>query len=642
LAVLSTENSTSGSAKNNVRPYVIPNSNNSPLRLIWMNGDYYYWIVNSSYPNGYPTSVRCDYNLYPTPATLPAPLVETLHATSFQSTNDTEILETPAISGNFTITAFIKPNSSSYSGKFFQAGDLSYNLSSRSTSSVTAARPMPNVKIASATYNSGNVFGSSDVWKNYSSTTNGSWYEPTKFDKVSLAITCKDGTLTTYINGLIDQKFDVASLTFDDVTLGGFVGEILHFAVYNTALTQNQIKLVVTDNIASLAAEEFADLQVSSVAYTDIVIPAKTPSGSMLTWTSSNPNVLSHTGLVNLPQTPTVVTLTASLGSASRQFAVTVMPRDISKNMVFKYLFDETDRYESGGASYLIDQSAKHNDARVMGNAVIDGALNLTANTNAAFSANGYLLAPDGILDSIRSYSFLMKVNLKRNDVNPRIYDFGSGSGNSVFGRANALTAGFKYNGGTTVMLNSTRQLSLNTDTYLAFTFDAKTKTTKIYMDATENSSGTAITHEPYELIASNRNYIGRTQWWSDSGQASSNTDFCGKMDDFYLFDIALAQPEIAQIQGFATGLFEIKNNKSLQIYPNPIHAGETLNFSLPEYANQNAVLQIFAVDGSMLFSQNLFLKNTLSLPIDFPHGFYFLKIQVGGQIFREKLWVVN
>ncbi|MDR0542351.1 MAG: BNR repeat-containing protein [Dysgonamonadaceae bacterium] len=252
-SILSAENIMSGSAKNNVRPYVIPNSNKSPLHLVWMNGDYYYWIVNSSYPNGYPTSIRCDYNLYPTPVTLPAATASLSSSVIFTSASQTQTIATPRISGNFTITACIKPNSSSYSGKFFQAGDLSYHLSSRSTSAVTTAHPMPHIKIASTTYNSGNVFGSSDVWKNYSNTTNGAWYEPSKFDKVSLAITCRRDaarnvfTLTTYINGLIDQRFDVAGLTFEDVTLGGFVGEILNFKVYNTALTQDQIKLVKND-----------------------------------------------------------------------------------------------------------------------------------------------------------------------------------------------------------------------------------------------------------------------------------------------------------------------------------------------------------------------------------------------------------
>ncbi|MGM9551665.1 MAG: BNR-4 repeat-containing protein [Clostridia bacterium] len=37
---------------NNIRPYKIANG-----PLVWMNGDYYYWIVNSTYPDGFPTRI---------------------------------------------------------------------------------------------------------------------------------------------------------------------------------------------------------------------------------------------------------------------------------------------------------------------------------------------------------------------------------------------------------------------------------------------------------------------------------------------------------------------------------------------------------------------------------------------------------
>ena len=54
---------TSLSEKNNIRPFVIPGRGDTPLRLCWMNGDYYYWMVNRRFPQGFPTSIRCDFNL---------------------------------------------------------------------------------------------------------------------------------------------------------------------------------------------------------------------------------------------------------------------------------------------------------------------------------------------------------------------------------------------------------------------------------------------------------------------------------------------------------------------------------------------------------------------------------------------------
>jgi hypothetical protein len=59
--VASSEQITKNSPKNNARPFVIPDSKNSPMRVGWMQGDYYYWMVNKNYPKGYPTAIHCDY-----------------------------------------------------------------------------------------------------------------------------------------------------------------------------------------------------------------------------------------------------------------------------------------------------------------------------------------------------------------------------------------------------------------------------------------------------------------------------------------------------------------------------------------------------------------------------------------------------
>ncbi len=49
------EEITKNSELNNIRPYKIKEG-----PLVWMNGDYYYWIVNSSFPKGFPTQVVID------------------------------------------------------------------------------------------------------------------------------------------------------------------------------------------------------------------------------------------------------------------------------------------------------------------------------------------------------------------------------------------------------------------------------------------------------------------------------------------------------------------------------------------------------------------------------------------------------
>ena len=49
---------TMNSTLNNSRPFIVLNSANTPLRLTWMHGNYYDWIVSSKHPEGYPTEIR--------------------------------------------------------------------------------------------------------------------------------------------------------------------------------------------------------------------------------------------------------------------------------------------------------------------------------------------------------------------------------------------------------------------------------------------------------------------------------------------------------------------------------------------------------------------------------------------------------
>jgi hypothetical protein len=49
---------TRDSEKNHVRPYVIGGTSPAdPLHVVWINGDYYFWIVNEANPLGFPTRI---------------------------------------------------------------------------------------------------------------------------------------------------------------------------------------------------------------------------------------------------------------------------------------------------------------------------------------------------------------------------------------------------------------------------------------------------------------------------------------------------------------------------------------------------------------------------------------------------------
>ena len=101
-------------------------------------------------------------------------------------------------------------------------------------------------------------------------------------------------------------------------------------------------------------------------------------------------------------------------------------------------------------------------------------------------------------------------------------------------------------------MVNSSKTLETGKEYYLAVTFNAATKTTTIYINGVEDASGTANQNEAYMLAkvaTDTRNYIGRTQWW-DSNYSADNVDFDGTIDNFRLYNTALTQKEICEIQG--------------------------------------------------------------------------------------------
>ena len=54
--LLQTSTVTYNSEKNNVRPYMVQNGESS--ELLWMHGDYYYWAVTGTFPQGFPTSIH--------------------------------------------------------------------------------------------------------------------------------------------------------------------------------------------------------------------------------------------------------------------------------------------------------------------------------------------------------------------------------------------------------------------------------------------------------------------------------------------------------------------------------------------------------------------------------------------------------
>ncbi|MCR5132208.1 MAG: BNR-4 repeat-containing protein [Prevotella sp.] len=504
------EQITSDSKLNNIRPFVIPGSKNSKLRVIWMNGDYYYWMVRQGYPKGFPTGVHADYT-WEEPFTMQAA--------------DAEVPTCFCFGKNSTLTLAIAMNTSKYEGTLFTIGDNQEFVYSLDGSDLR-----PVVTINGKSYKSQNCLLTSDDWATQSTGTSGDNH-PTKIDTWVFSMTYDGKILTTYRNGLVDQVIEIEDFAGGIVNTDGesdaqgtvtpfnhsCLSKGIEYVCHSPMAVQNlvtQYQKAIEEERATFALEA---LSLPSETRTDIVLPS-TSLGLDVAWTSSDEQVITSDGcLAPLTQDQTV-SLTATISGKSKTFEVKGLAREIEKNL----------RYEQ------------------------TETLDLTKNTAAGFSTNKYGLAPEGLLSGLRSYTFLLTATAKSLTKAPRFYDFGSGSGNSVFLRANPLSAGIKLNGGTTTMVNGATTLTTGREYKLAVVFEASTHTTRIYIDGVEDASGTANQNEAYmvaEVATDNRNYIGRTQWW-DSNYKADNVDFVGVIDGLKLYDVALTREEICELQG--------------------------------------------------------------------------------------------
>lgn len=537
--IVSKEQVTKNSEKNNVRPYILPGSADSPLRLTWMNGDYYYWLVRQGYPQGYPTGIRCDYDYVATVNSyVQSPYSTKNFAGKEMLTSTTETVEFPQ-SESFTLNVSLKLDGSAYFGKLFTIGNMNYGISQTNVK--------PYVEVGGVKYESSNTLYTSDNWASNSTGTGGdNW--PTQLGVFNVTIAYDGNMLTVYRNGLIDQRISNVTLSAEDIKIGGFKGELQTAKTYNVCLNQDEVKYMLRSDVLDMIC-------LPQQMHTDVVLPTKM-NGESITWTSSNEDIIAVNGTFVAPESETEVSLTATIDGSQRVFVVRAMPRDYAFNLVAAYDFSGSDHYTKDGISYIKDHSQNAYDLAFYGKAYVEDTsnapkLNLNDNTATSFSTNGYAVVPGDVLDSLRSYTIMFVATPKSLTASPRFYDFGANSGNSLFFRANPLSAGIKYNGGTTTMVNANQTLTAGKTYKLAVTFDARKKVTNIYVNGVLVGSGTDNVNEPYMIAeqAVNRAYIGRTQWW-DGSYANDNGDYVGTIADFKIFNIALTPEEIAFIQG--------------------------------------------------------------------------------------------
>jgi len=116
-----------------------------------------------------------------------------------------------------------------------------------------------------------------------------------------------------------------------------FNGEIDDFRIYNTALSEAEIKQLIEDQYDEISDEEAVaitkaalNLGDTSAVVSNLKLPSEGYSGTTITWTSSNPQVISPDGVVVRPQkglgnAEVILTATIRRGTASDTKSFTVI-----------------------------------------------------------------------------------------------------------------------------------------------------------------------------------------------------------------------------------------------------------------------------------------------------------------------------
>lgn len=186
--IISTQAITRNSQKGNARPYIIPNSEGTPLRLTWMHGDYYDWIVSKERTAGYPTDIHADFAGFTSAiGNVKEITKEEAEKITFDPKHDMAIAVdiTPSYESDCTL---------------LKLGKLQYRLN--------AATLTPSV-VYKKTYTSTNKLATADEWQRQQRATNGKWYAPQPIKTFRLTLTYRQGVLRTYINNLLDQTITI-------------------------------------------------------------------------------------------------------------------------------------------------------------------------------------------------------------------------------------------------------------------------------------------------------------------------------------------------------------------------------------------------------------------------------------------------
>ncbi|MNK24930.1 Extracellular endo-alpha-(1-_5)-L-arabinanase 2 precursor [compost metagenome] len=281
----------------------------------------------------------------------------------------------------------------------------------------------------------------------------------------------------------------------------------------------------------------------TSGIYNDLTLPTSGSEDSLISWTSSVPDVVSASGTVNRPAAGSgnaTVTLTAAItkgkAKAVKNLQVVVLQQNEGP-LVARYSLDE----DKG--SIIQDSSANGYQGKLIGGVSWDAQGAAGGSGSLNFNGkDGYVQLSGAIADA-EEFTFAAWVNWAGGGDWQRIFDIGNGMNSFMFLTPSQYSGVLQFTiheQGTDQSLLSAAPLPKNEWSHVAVTLEGNTG--KLYVDGKLAATNTDMNFNPKELKAAEA-YLGKSRFAADAY-------FGGRMDDIQFYNKALNEEEISKLSG--------------------------------------------------------------------------------------------
>ncbi|SFV11260.1 LamG-like jellyroll fold domain-containing protein [Pseudoduganella namucuonensis] len=289
-----------------------------------------------------------------------------------------------------------------------------------------------------------------------------------------------------------------------------------------------------TDAQVTTAIYNELSLGNTSAVTGNLTLPTTAARDAVVSWTSSNPSVLSNTGVVTSPASDTNVTLTATITKGSstvvKTFAVTV--RKIG-GMLAHYAFDGN----------LADSTNTFGAGAVIGGKidVAGGSLGYEAGMKgsaAVFNGATGVRLPNGLI-STNTYTVAMWLKPAQLTAFTTTF-FGARNGDAWI---SLLPKGHDFVGGATMLWSGTAWydaglgMNIPTGQWSHVAFTVKTGAVSVYVNGVKRFSGANF---PNVFTTTGGVFALGVNWW--------DVPYKGSMDDLRIYGSALTDAEISSL----------------------------------------------------------------------------------------------